>query len=372
MRIVEVNSKQDLKKFINFPNHLFKGNIWYVPPIFKDEWGTLNQKKNPAMKYCASKLFLAISNDKVVGRICGIINFQEAERKGETRGRFGWFDFIEDQDVARELLIRVESWLRDQGAESVEGPMGFTNLDKVGWLVEGFEEMPTIATLYNHAYYIDFIRNLGYSTEAKYIEFEFDVPKSIPDRIKKMQDVIKKRYKVETVKLKSKKQTLKYAYKVFNLLNETHKDLHGFIPFSENQIDDYVKKYIHLIKRDFLSLIVNKQDDLLGFAITMPSFSRAFQKMKGKLWPFGILQIRKAIKKNDYADLYLIGIADSMRNKGLNALIFSEIIENMGKHGVKKVDSNPELVENKNVQQLWKGYSYRQHKKRETFSKKLM
>jgi hypothetical protein len=371
IEIIPVKSKRELKEFVKFPFTLYRNSKFWVPPLIKDELSILDPSKNPAMDHSESVLYVAKENGRIVGRIAGIINHLEVEKMGLRQVRFGWFDFIDDVNVSGALLSTIEKWGRDKGMTQMQGPMGFTNLDKAAFLIEGFDELPTVATIYNYSYYKEHLEELGYEKAVDYVEYEFAVPDPVPAKVQRFAKLIQEKYKLRIIIEPNKKKFQGYAKQLFALINQTHQALHGFIPFSERQINLYVEKYSKLINPEFVTLIVNDEDRLIGYAISMPSYSRAFQKAKGRIFPFGIFHLLKAAKRPKTMDLMLIGIADEYRNKGIIAMIFNDFITKYLQHGIIKAESNPELENNQNVKAMWKNYENRQHKRRRTFIKKL-
>ncbi|MEP7269206.1 MAG: hypothetical protein ABI844_16415 [Saprospiraceae bacterium] len=373
VELVEIDpfNKSELKKFIQFPFELYENHPYWVPPLWVDEYEIFSQKHNPVLKQCELKLFLALDNGKIIGRIAGIINRRENELYQKSKARFGWFDIQNDKKVSQLLLEKIESWAKENGMTEIEGPMSFTNLDKAGLLVEGFDELPTLATLYNFPYYAGHVESAGYVKAVDWIEHELDCPTELSARFVKFNDLLKEKYKLHTVKISNKADIKKYAIKMFDLVNRTHKDLHGFVAFEPEQVDLYVRKYSRILKPQFISLVANEADELIAFGIALPSVSKALQKAKGRIFPFGWYHLWNAIRKNDRLDLYLIGTDPDWRNKGVHALIFYEITQAAISYRIKKVESNPELETNTNVQLLWKGYEYRLHKRRRTYKKVL-
>ena len=266
------------------------------------------------------------------------------------------------------LIEDIENWAKKKGMMELEGPMSFTNLDKAGLLIEGFDQLPTIATLYNYPYYANHLENLGYVKAADWIEHEI-LNQPLSERFIKFNDILKEKYKVHTIKIKTKEDITTYAHKVFELVNKTHSELHGFVAFEPEQVKLYVRKYSRILKPEFISLVADENDQLIAFGISLPSVSKALQKSKGRLFPFGWYHLWNAIRKNEHLDLYLIGTDPAWRNKGVHALIFYEITKQALDFGIKYVESNPELETNTNVQLLWKGYEYRMHKRRRTYKK---
>ncbi|NND31484.1 MAG: GNAT family N-acetyltransferase [Saprospiraceae bacterium] len=371
IELATVTSRSDLKQFVDFQYKLYRDNPYYVPPLRNDEIQTFSPSHNPAYEHCEAKLFLAKKAGEVVGRIAGIINHQENNGAENRAARFGWVDFIDDYFVSKKLFDAVEGWARERGCLELKGPYGFSNMDKAGLLIEGFEELATMAVIYNFPYYSKHIERLGFEKLVDWKEFEATVPKEIPARVIKFAEMIKERYGVKEFHPRNKAELNEMGFKIFDLINLTYQDLEGFIPHSNKQIALFVKKYISLINPDFISVILNEADELVGFGITMPSFSKALQKSKGRLFPFGIFHLRKAMKKNDRADLYLIAVRPDYQSKGITALIFSKIIETCIRYGIKKAETNPELESNQDVQNLWRGYEMRLHKRRRCYIKKI-
>lgn len=370
--IQPVEGKQDLKRFVDFPYSLYKDNPYWVPPLRNGEMELFEEDKNPAFEHCEVQLFLAIEDNKVVGRIAAIINNKEQEQLQKKVARFGWIDFVEDERVSRQLLKSAEWWARQKGCTSIKGPYGFSNMDKAGMLIDGFDELATMAVIYNYPYYPEHMDKAGYEKLVDWKEFEVDVPTEIPQRVSRFAKMIKERYGLHEYKPKGKADLQRVGREIFALLNTAYADLEGFIPHSGPQIDIFIKKYLSYINPDFLSIVYDSDNKLAGFGITMPSFSRALQKAKGKLLPFGLWHITRAMKKNDRVDLYLIAVRPDLQNKGITALIFNELIETFIKYNIKKAETNPEMESNQDVQNLWKGYEMRLHKRRRCYIKNLI
>ena len=365
--VKQVSGRAGLREFIKFPFGLYKNVSCWVPPLISGELKTLDPRLNPAQKTAPVALFIAERDGKQVGRIAAIAHHSESG----VEGRFGWYDVIDDLGVSRSLFEVAERWLRDQGATQVKGPMGFTNLDKAGMLTFGFDELPTISTIYNFKYYNDHMTFLGYEKSRDYLEFEFTVPDSIPDKVTAFADVIARRYGLKVLTGLSSSEVLKYGHQLFTLINETHRNLYGFKLLSEEMKEYYIKRYLPFIKPDFVALIVNEHDLLVAYALTMPSFSRAFQKARGKIYPFGIWHIYRAYHHIRRADLLLIGVTDSLRNKGVTSLIFHKLLNTFIKYNIQRIESNPELEDNQQVQALWHKYEYRQHKRRRIYQRDI-
>lgn len=373
LEIVEIKKISEYKKFVNFQFKLYSNNPYWVPPIINEEIDTINPNKNPVYNNSKAKFFLAYKNGEIVGRIAAIINWLEVKKINKKKVRFGWFDFIDDLSVSKALLNAVESFGKEYGLKKIEGPMGFSNLDKAGMLIEGFNEMSTMITLYNYPYYPIHLKTLSYKKEAIWIEYEIKIASSenAPEKIKKFSNLILKRYNLRPLNFKGKKEILPYVDQMFNLLDSTYNTLQTYVPIQDYQIKHYKEKYIRYVSPDLIKCVVNKENDLIGFVIIMPSFAKALRKINGKLFPFGFLHILKALFFYNKASFYLIGIRPEFQNKGITAILFNEIQKTFNKRKISTVETNPELEENIAIQNNWKNYKNRIHKRRATFSKKI-
>ncbi len=371
VEIKEVKNSIDLRTFIRFPLKLYKDNPWYIPSLNSDEFKTLNSAKNAAFAHSQARLWLAIKDGKVSGRIAAIYSTGHRSHWNQDYMRFGWIDFIENLDVAATLIAEVEMWAREKGCSAVHGPLGFSDMDRAGMLVEGFDELPTMITTYNHAYYPQFLEKLGYTKDTDWVEYELTVPETLDPRISKLAGIILKKNNLHMLDAKTRRDILPYARKIFGLMNEAYRNLYGFVPLSEQQMDDYTKQYFGFIKPDFVPVVLNDQDEVVAFGITMPSLSKAMQKTRGRLFPFGFLHLMGALKKNNRADLYLVAVKPELQGLGLNALLISKVFETFTKAGITKAESNPELETNTQVQSQWKHFEHRQHKRRRVYIKHL-
>jgi hypothetical protein len=367
--IEEVQTNKQLRDFIKFPFSLYANNPYWIPPLIHDEKVTL--KKNPAFLHCEKKYWIAKKEGKIAGRIAGIINHPENKGVDVQYARFGWLDFVDDPAVSQALLQQVENWAKEHHLTHVHGPLGFTDMDKQGLLIEGFDELGTFATLYNHPYYLDHLHANGYEKSADWFEFEITVPEKMTDRIRDFSAKIAERYGLKNLQAKKASEIKPYAKKVFDLINEAYSQLYGFIQLNEQQVKFYTDQYFTFINPEFISLIVNEKDELIAFGLTMPSLSKALQKAKGKLFPLGFIHVLRALKKNDRADFYLIAIRKDFQKKGVHVMIFEKILNSFLKFGIKKVETNPELETNIQIQAIWKDYAPRNHKKRRCFIKQL-
>lgn len=365
--------KSELKKYVQFGIDLYKGNDCYVPPLVFDEIATLRPDKNPAFDFCRAQSFMAYRNDKPVGRITAIINDVVNQRTGEKTMRFGWVDFIDDKEVADALFKAAEDWGRNQGMTSIVGPMGFSDMDHEGMLIDGFNELGTMATIYNYAYYPTHMERMGYVKDADWVEFRITIPDAVPDKYQRIAEIVRKKFNLRTVKFTSRKK-LKDAYgqALFELINDAYDKLYGYSPLTQRQIDYYIGMYLGVLRLEDVSVIVDENDQLVGVGISMPSFSRALQKSGGKLFPFGWRHILKAMKgKSEGVDLMLIAIAKEYLGKGVNALLFTDLLPGYIHNGYKWAESNIELEDNQNVQKQWEYFDYRQHRRRRAFKKSL-
>ncbi|HCK99268.1 MAG TPA: hypothetical protein DHW42_04080 [Candidatus Marinimicrobia bacterium] len=369
--IKKVENRRDLKKFISFPYKLYAGNKYWVPPLRFDEMNTLRRDKNPAFEFCEVKYWLAYKDGKIAGRIAGIINWRYIEKWQNRYARFGWIDFIDDEDVSKALIETVEKWAKEKDMEAVHGPLGFTDLDYEGMLIEGFEELGTMATIYNYSYYPKHLEKYGYTKDIDWVEFEVKAPPEIHEKIDRIAAISLKKNNLRVLKVKKSKELLPYAKDMFKVLDETYKDLYGVVPLSEKQVDLYIKQYFGFIRPDYISIILDSNDKVAAFGITMPSLSKALQKAKGRLFPFGFVHLLKAMKNNRAIDLYLIGVRPDLQGKGVNSIIFNELHKIFIKNNVITAETNPELETNLKVQAQWKHFTHRQHKRRRCYIKHL-
>lgn len=371
---VSENDKALKKAFVKFPIELYQDCPYYVPSLILDELDTLDTKKNPAFDFCAMQMFLAYRNDEIVGRIAAIINRKANEVWNEKQARFSFVDFIDDNKVVDALFEAAINWAKDNGMESIVGPMGFTDLDPEGLLIYGFDKVSTMATKYSYPYYVDQIERLGFKKEADWNEYRIPVPKEVPERHQRIANMIATRYGLKVLKFKNLKQVSPYVARLFELMNEAYKPLYGFAPLTQRQIDHYVKMYVPLLRWDIVSIIIKEDtDEVVGFGIGMPSLSRSLIKSRGKLFPFGWCHLLKDLKskQNPVIDLLLIGIAPEYQGKGVNAIIFNDFIPSAYKCGFKFAESNPELEMNNKVASLWDGFNAENHKKRRAYIKDI-
>ena len=371
--IKEVISEEDLKDFVQFPFSLYKDHPYWVGPIINEELETLNKKKNPVFQNAIANYFLAYKNGLIVGRIAVIINWIEVNEIKKSKVRFGWFDFIDDINVSKKLLEKVVLIGKKNNLKHIEGPVGFSNMDKAGILIKGFDELNTMITLYNYPYYSEHLKKLGYQKLAQWVEYEIKISsfEKSPEKIRKFSKLILDRYSLKILNFKSNKEILPYVDQMFDLLGKTYDKLQTFVPIQPYQINYYKEKYFRYIHPEFIKCVVDNENNLIAFLITMPSFSNALKKINGKLFPFGFLRILWAQKFIKKVSLYLIGVRPDYQNKGAIAIIMNELQKTFNKYNIKVVETNPELEENTPIQTLWKNYEHRLHKKRATYTKSI-
>lgn len=376
--IKKVETKEDLKAFIEFHYDLYKGNEYDVPNLYSDEVNTLSKEKNAAFDFCVADYYLAIRDNKVVGRVAAIINNKANEKWNQKRVRFGWIDFIEDKEVLEALLKAVEDFGKAHGMNEIVGPLGFTDMDPEGMLTWGFDQLGTMPTIYNYDYYPRLLESLpGYEVDNKYVEYKLFVPDTVPEKYAKIAEMIQSRYNLRIKKL-TKKDVFEggYGKKIFELINSTYKDLYGFSELSEKQIDQYINMYFPFADLSLITLVEDASADnkLVGIGITLPSLSEALQKCKkGRLFPFGWFHLLRAIKfhKTKIVDLLLIGVLPEYRMKGVNALIFADLIPRYQAYGFEWGETQVEMETNTNVQSQWETLNPVMHKRRNCYKKVL-
>jgi len=371
IHIIKITTKKELKTFVKFPFLLYKNNPYWVPPLINDELDSFNPKINPIFKEAQAYFFLAYKNNKIVGRIAAMVNWTEIKVQKIKKMRFGWFDFIDDYKVSKALIEKVKEIGLENKLEFMEGPVGFSNLDKVGVLTYGFNHIGTMITWYNHPYYKTHYKKLGFKVEKEYLENKFPFKNVEIKPLERISTLIEKRYEVKELNFKKTKDLMPYVDEMFDLFNECYAPLSSFVPISDEQKAFIKKRYISFINPEYIKFVVDKNDKMIAFGITMPSFSSALQKANGKLFPFGIFYLLYA--KNHSKDVisYLIGVHPNYQNKGINALIFRDFQITFEKLGIKNFIRTPELADNIAIHQIWKKFGQETHKKRCTFSKQL-
>ena len=373
VKIVEVIDKSSLKKFVEFNIELYTGNPYHVPGLMEDELMTLRKDKNPAFEFCESVYYLAYKEDKIVGRIAGIINHRANETWNQKYARFSFLDFVDDEEVSNALFETVEKWALKKGMNGIQGPLGFTDLDHEGLLVWGFDRLGTMATSYSFPYYKEHLEKLGYVKDQDWNEFLVRIPEEVPEKHSRISEIVLKKYGLKVKKFKRISEIWSYARRIFELWNEAYKPLYGYSELSDKQISYYIKMYIPMLRLDLITLIVRELDDkVIGLAITLPSLSKALQKSKGLLLPFGWFYLLKALYgKGEVVDLYIMGVLPEFQNKGVNALLFNDLIPIFKRRGFVYAETNPELELNFKMQSQWADFDVEHHKTRRAFIKHL-
>lgn len=371
--IKKVSSRRELKTFVKFPNRMYRNEKYYVPTLERGDMDALDRKKNHAFEVCEAEYWLALdpATGNPVGRIAGIINRAYNEKMNVRQARFGFMDFIDDNDVVDALFSTVSSWAGAKGMESLCGPLGFLEFDAAGVLVEGFDQLPTPYGKYNYPYYEKQMLRLGFSKDTDWIEIIVTVPDPLPDRYEKAAAIVAERYHLHTVPLKSKKQMVEYFDEMADLLNSTYGKLHGFSELTPGQIEDLKAQFVPNLSPEFVGIVQDSNDRIIGFGICMPSVAKALQKARGKLFPFGFIHILHAIRHNDTVDTLLIGIDDKYKRKGVNSMIFSAIAPAFHKYGIKYIETTRELEDNNNIQNIWKEFEHRTAKRARCYVKAI-
>jgi len=366
--IREVINSGDRKKFVDLPFAIYKGNSYWVPPMKKDELHSLMPEFNPAFDFCTAKFWIALKDDKCVGRIGALVNHRYNEKKKENLGRICRMEFFDDNEISEKLFQTAETWLKTQGVEGVLGPLGFTNLDTQGLLVEGFDYIASIASTYHLPYYQVHFEKNGYVKEIDWVEFRLFI-KEVPEKAARLADLIRERYKLTIIHCKSKKDLLVYTEKVFDLLNAAFDELPFVVSFDKKMRDYYVSKYFSSLNYKFVKLVKTEQGDLAGFIIGVPNLSKAFQKANGKLFPFGFIPIMKSLKHPEEIDLFLTGVDPKLQSMGIPAILINELQKAMIQHHIKAVETTGIFETNHKAIVTWKNYDHIMHKRRRCYRK---
>ncbi len=362
-----------LSQYVQFPIDLYRDNACYVPPLVIDQIATLSPEGNPAFDFCEAQSFMAFDNGEPVGTITAIINRAANEKTGQKQMRFGFMDFIDSDEVVDSLFEAVAQWGRERGMEEMVGPVGFTDMDPEGMLIEGFDEMGTMATIYNYPYYVRHMERLGFVKDADWIEYRITIPDGIPEKHQRIGEIVARKYGLKVLKYTSRKKIRReYGRAIFELVNEAYADLYGFVPLTDRQIEHYINVYIDVLRLEDVSLVVDSEGTLVALGISMPSLSQALRKSHGRLFPFGWYHLLKAIKGHtDVVDLLLVAVKPEYQSKGVNALIFNDLIPRYIANGYKFAESNVELEGNESVQKQWEYFERRQHRRRRAWKKSL-
>lgn len=374
VEIRKVQTKKELKEFIHFANDLYKGDEYYAPSLISDDYNTFDPKKNGAFDFCQAQMFLAYKEGKVAGRVMAIINNRANETWKVKQVRYGWIDFINDEEVAKALLDAVAAWGKERGMTDIAGPLGFTDFDPEGMLVEGFERVATMIGIYNYPYYPQILEKLGYTKETDWMEYRITIPDELPERYYKYADIVIAKNKLNVRKVTRRMINKEnYGRKFFKLINETYYKLYGFSLLSDKQIDAYTKLYLGLLDTRMVSFIENEKGELVAAGVTMPDLTAALQKCGGKLFPFGWFHLLKAIfwKPCDTLDMLLVGVREDYRGKGLNAVLVTDLYPRLKAMGFKYAETTAELETNDSIQAMWKYFEREQHKRRRVYAKKI-
>lgn len=373
--IKKVSTRRELEKFIRFNYRLYKENPYSVPDLFDDMLNTFNKKKNAAFEFCEADYFLALRDGEIVGRVAAIINHKANRTWNKKDVRFGWIDFIDDAEVSEALMRTVEQWGKERGMTHIQGPLGFTDFDAEGMLIEGFDQLSTMSTTYNYPYYSTHIERMGFEKDADWVEYKIYIPDDIPDKHKRISELIQRKYNLNVVKCTSARTLAKkYGQAIFELMNEAYRPLYGYSALSQRQIDQYIRMYLPIIDLRMVTLITDADDRLIAVGLSMPSLSKALQESNGRLLPLGWYYLGKTIFLKRYPkilDLLLVAVKPEYQNKGVNALLFSDLIPVYRKLGFEYAESNPELEMNGKVQAQWEYFKTEQHKRRRCFVKEI-
>ncbi|MGM9787649.1 MAG: GNAT family N-acetyltransferase [Candidatus Cryptobacteroides sp.] len=373
VRIEEVKTRRQLSAFIHFPYKLYKGNDFWVPALIGDEYDTFNPKKNAAYEFCDAKLWLAYDEKKhIVGRVAGIINYKSNEIHNSKTVRFGWLDFIDDSKVLKALITTVEYWGKSLGMNTIIGPFGFTDMDKEGLLVKGFDKIAPFTTLYNYDYYEPRLNELGFKVGAEWDQKLIEVPDSV-ERLTRMADIVTEKYGLHIIKAKNTKALVKkYGMPLFHMYNETFAPLYEFTPLTDRQIKAYLNSYAPILDVDFVCVVADKDEKIVGFAFCVPSLAKAVKRSGGHLFPFGLFRILHALRKNDTLEALMIGILPEYQNKGAFVPMFQYLLENLKKRHITKLITNPQLSDNIEVQNMFHKYEHTNYMVRRSYTKAIL
>ena len=375
VEIKKVSNKAELKKFIRFNYEFYKDNPYSVPDLYDDMLNTFSPQKNAAFEFCEADYFLAMRDGKIVGRVAAIINHRANETWNKKVVRFGWIDFVDDLDVSRALIDTVKQWGRERDMNEIEGPLGFTDMDAEGMLIDGFDQLSTMATIYNYPYYPEHMNLLGLERSADWVEMKVYIPDAIPEKHKRISAIIAQKYKLHIRKITSRKEIKEtgIAHDIFRLINKAYTPLFNYSQMTERQIDQYVNMYVPVLDLRMVSIVENEQNEIVAVGISMASLSEALQKAKGKLLPFGWFHLLKALKwkRPKMLDLLLVAVRPDYQGKGVNALLFTDLIPVYQELGFEYAETNPELEMNDKVQNQWQYFKTEQHKRRRCFKGSL-
>ena len=374
VEIKKVETNSLLKQFVRFNYTLYKECPYAVPELYEDTLATLRKDSNAAFEFCDADYFLAYRDGKIVGRVAAIINHKANERWGQKAARFGWIDFVDDAEVSSALIGAVEEWARERGMTELQGPLGFTDFDPEGMLIEGFDRLGTMATIYNYPYYPEHIERLGFEKDVDWVEYLIKVPEKNWEKAERLSAIVARKYKLRVVHCSSRKELARrYGKALFELVNECYAPLYGYSPLSARQITQFIKQYLPVIDLRLVSLVVDENDNLVALGVTLVSLSEALQKAKGRMMPFGWWYLLKAlfIKRPTRLDFLLVAVKPEYQSKGVISLLFNDLMPRYISMGFKDVETNPELETNNKVQAQWDSFEKEQHKRRRAFKKSI-
>ena len=374
VQIVEVNNKKQLRKFVSLPNKMYKNVPQFVPAFYGDDMSDWDKSKNPAFQYCEARAFLAYRDGKIVGRIAGILNRQANEKWHTNRMRFSQVDFIDDPEVSKALFDTVEKWAVEKGCTELQGPLGFCDMDREGMLVEGYDRRNMFITYYNLPYYNEHLSRMGFHKDTDWVEYKINVPSEqdeIYQKIRHLSEIVMKRGHFHKADFTKRSQYKPYIKDFFELVNVAYKELYGVVTLNQEQIDKYADKFIPLINPDYCCLVLDEEENLVGFGVCCPSVADAMKKSKGKLFPFGWVRVLRALHKNTAVDLLLIAVRPEMRSKGVNAVIIDHIMQSCIKNGIVYAETGPQLETNSKVLSQWREFDTEAHKRRRCYVKEL-
>lgn len=373
VEVKEVKTRSELKKFVNYPNVLYRDVPQYVPAMIGDDLDDWNPKKNPAFEYCEAKCFLAWRDGKIVGRIGAILSHKANEKWHLNRMRFTQVDFIDDEEVSNALFSTVEAYAREKGCDEIHGPLGFTDCDREGMLVEGYDRRSMFITYYNYPYYNAHLERLGYEKDVDWVEYLIDVPYDDHTvlRMDKLSERVLNYSNLHVLKVQHRREYKPLIEKVFDLINVAYAGLYGTVPLSDRQIKRYAAKFIPLINPELACFVVDEQDELIGFGVSAPSIAEALKKSRGRLFPLGFIGVLKALRVNDTLDLFLTAVRPDYQNKGINAILINHVLKGCHQMGIRKAETGPQLEENHKIRSQWNFFSYEKHKRRRCYVRKL-
>lgn len=370
IEVKTVSGRRDIKKFVLFPLELYKGNPNFIPDMVSSQMEDLMEDKNPAFEYCQARSFLAYKDGKIAGRVTGLLNPRANEKDGHNHLRFTNLDFIDDEEVANALFAALEGYARELHCTGIHGPQGFTDMDREGMLVEGFEEKSLFFTNYNYPYYMKHMERMGFVKEVDWLEYQITIPETVPPRLTAIVENAKEKHNIRIADLSDRKNLPKYIRDVFALYNEAYQVLFGMVPLTPKQIDKYLREFMPLISNRTSAFVYNDRDELLAFGVACQSISDANRKSKGRMFPFGWARLLKALYgRNECVDMFLIAVKPELKGSGLNLVVIEDLLSKAMKHGAKYGETGPQLETNKNVLSMWRLFNARQHKRRRCYIK---